>query len=208
MFDAALRRVITPPLDRAGRWLAAIGVSANAITWGGLLIGLLAVPALADGHYLTALGLIALNRLADGLDGAVARQSALTDFGGFLDIVADFLFYAAIPFGFALARPEDAVWLAFLLFSFFGSGASFLAFAIIAAKRGLQTQARGAKSFFYLGGLAEGSETIAAFVLMCLMPQHVATIAGAFGVLCWLTTAGRMLAAARTFRLNFAPFSS
>ena len=142
-----------------------------------------------------------LNRLCDGLDGAVARRRGLTDLGGFLDIVLDFLIYAVVPFAFALADPAaNALAAAFLIFSFIGTGSSFLAYAIMAAKRGISTELRGRKSLYYLGGLTEGTETIAAFVLACLWPAWFPWIAVVFGLLCWLTTATRIAVAWQTLR--------
>jgi|SRR5215475_12270936 len=200
MLDAAMRRIIDPPLDRIGHRLAAAGFSANSLTLAGFAVGLLAVPCLALGWYGAALAVILLNRLADGLDGAVARRTRLTDLGGYLDIVCDFVFYAAVPFGFALARPENAVPAAFLIFSFAGTGSSFLAFAILAAKRNLTTAAQGRKSLYYLGGLTEGTETIALFIAICLFPAWFPALAYLFGALCWLTTITRVLNARRSFR--------
>ena len=199
MLDAAVRRLIDPPLDAAARRLAQAGLRADAVTLGGLAVGLAAVPFLALEWYAAALAAILVNRLADGLDGALARQRGPTDLGAYLDIVCDYLFYAAVPFGFALARPENALPAAFLIFAFMGTGASFLAYAIVAAKRGLTTARRGAKAFFYLGGLTEGTETIAAFVAFCLFPDGFAALAYGFGALCWVTTVSRMVAAGRSF---------
>jgi len=199
MFDATLRRIIDPPLDRIGRRLAGAGVSASGVTVVGFAIGLLAIPCLAAEWYGLALVAILVNRLADGLDGAVARHTTLTDFGGYLDIVCDFIFYAGVAFGFALARPENAVPAAFLILSFVGTGTSFLAYAIMAAKRGLASEARGRKSLYYLGGLTEGTETIAVFVAFCLFPGAFAALAYVFGALCWLTTAARVVSARRSF---------
>lgn len=199
MLDAAMRRIIDPPLDAAGRRVAALGLGANTLTLGGFAVGLLAIPLLAFESYGAALAAILANRLADGLDGAVARHRGPSDLGGYLDIVCDFLFYSAVVFGFALARPENALPAAFLIFSFVGTGASFLAFAAIAAKRGLTSAKRGRKSLYYLGGLTEGTETIAAFVALCLFPDAFAAIAYGFGLLCWITTAARILTAWRSF---------
>lgn len=199
MLDAAMRRIIDPPLDAAGRRVAALGLGANTITLGGFAVGLLAIPLLAVESYGAALAAILANRLADGLDGAVARHRGPSDLGGYLDIVCDFLFYSAVVFGFALARPENALPAAFLIFAFVGTGASFLAFAAIAAKRGLTSAKRGRKSLYYLGGLTEGTETIAAFVALCLFPDAFAAIAYGFGLLCWITTAARILTAWRSF---------
>ena len=200
MLDAWMRRHIDPPMDRIGRLAVQSGLRANHVTLAGIALGLAATAAIAFEAYWLGLLLFLANRLLDGLDGAVARHSKLTDFGGYLDIVGDFIIYSAFIFGFALARPEDnAVAAAFLILSFVGTGSSFLAYAIFAEKRKISTDIRGKKSLYYLGGLTEGSETIAAFVLMCLLPDHFATIAWVFGVLCWITTLTRVTAAADSF---------
>ena len=162
MLDARLRRLIDPPLDGVAAPLARRGLSANAVTVLGFVIGLGAAAAIAERAFLAGLGLLLLNRLLDGLDGAIARRRGLSDLGGFLDIVLDFLIYSAVPFAFALADPgANALAAAFLIFSFVGTGSSFLAFAIMAAKRGIATDLRGQKSLYYLGGLTEGTETVA-----------------------------------------------
>lgn len=199
MFDSYLRPLIDPPLGGAARVAAKVGVTANHITVGGFICGLGAFWALAVQDYGWALFGLALNRLADGFDGAVARHRGLTDLGGFLDIVLDLIFYAGFVFFFALGRPDNALMAAFLIFSFMGTGASFLAFSVMAAKHGLVTRRRGLKSIYYSGGLAEGAETIAAFVLMCLMPGHFFWIAAVFGTMCWITTALRIGAAVDSF---------
>lgn len=186
-------------LDRLGRPLAARGIGANEVTLLGFAIGLGAVPALAAGTYDLALALILTGRLLDGVDGAVARASTPTDFGGFLDVVCDFIVYAAVPFGFALSEPENALAAAFLLVSFMGTGSSFLAYAVLAAKHGVTTEIRGRKAFYYLGGLTEGFETILCFALMCLMPSAFTLLAWVFGAMCWITTITRVLAARNAF---------
>jgi len=200
VFDASLRPWIDPPLERLAVGMARLGLSANVVTVVGFAVGVAAWVAIALNLWTVALGLIALNRLADGLDGALARRLGPTDLGGYLDIVLDFIFYAGVPFSVAVARPEDALPAAFLIFSFIGTGGSFLAFAAVAARRGLTTQARGRKSIYYLGGLAEGAETIAVFVLICLIPEEFATIAWVFGGLCWITAVTRIAMAVSTFR--------
>jgi phosphatidylglycerophosphate synthase len=200
LFDARLRPLIDPPLNAMGRRLAAAGVSANALTLAGFAVGLLAIPLLAAGAYGGALAAILVNRLADGLDGAVARIAGASDLGGYLDIVCDFLFYAGVVFGFVLAASENRLPGAFLLFAFIGTGSSFLAFAALAGKRGLESRARGAKSFYYLGGLTEGAETIALFVALCLFPGVFGPLAWIFGAACWVTTLARMLEAKRLLK--------
>ena len=184
MLDGKIRRAIDPILNRFGSTIARGGIGANAITVTGFLIGVGAWAALGFEQHLLALILILSNRIADGFDGAVARQTGTTDLGAYLDIVLDFIFYAGVPFFFAVGRPETALPAAFLVLSFVGTGTSFLAFSIIAAKRGLTTASRGRKSIYYLGGLTEGAETIAFFVLICLFPQHFGAFAWIFGGMC------------------------
>lgn len=199
MLDARLRPLIDPPLNAMGRGIARIGVSANGVTLLGLLLGLAAGGAIAHQAYGWGLGLLLANRLLDGLDGAVARASKMTDFGGYLDILADFVFYVAVPVGFGLAAAENQLPALVLVASFTLTGVSFLAFATIAGQRGEESSAHGRKSFFYSTGLAEGAETIIAFVLMCLMPQHFAAIAYAYSGLCVLTVVQRSLLARASF---------
>jgi phosphatidylglycerophosphate synthase len=162
------------------------------VTLVGFMIGLAAVPFLAKGHFITALVVVLGNRLLDGLDGALARQTQPTDRGAFLDIALDFVFYALVPFGFALADPTtNALPAATLLLAFIGTGSSFLAFAAIAGRHGLSSASYPSKGIYYLGGLTEGAETIAIFVAMCLWPAAFPVIAYGFAGLCALTTATR-----------------
>ena len=200
MIDAAIRQYIDPPLNSAGAKIAAVGVSANAVTVIGFLLGMTAIPFIVSGNYLIALVFILVNRLFDGLDGAVARQTILSDFGGYLDIVSDFIFYSGIVFAFAWAAPENTLAAAFLIFSFMGTASTFLAYAAMAAKHDISTDIRGIKSLYYLGGLAEGAETIAVLVLFCLAPAYFSSIALVFAVMCWITTATRIYAAYVTFK--------
>jgi len=200
MLDRFVRPWIDPPLNSAGRLLAAAGVSANAVTLGGFTVGLVAIPAIGTSHYIAGLALLLVNRLSDGLDGAVARVRGPTDLGGYLDIVCDFILYSGWAFAFALADPDNAIPAAFLMLSFMGTGSSFLAYAIFAAKRGITTEISGSKSLYYLGGLTEGTETILIFMAFCLAPQYFAALAWAFAAACWVTTISRILAASRRFQ--------
>src|SRR5215211_392271 len=196
MLDPLLRRWIDPPLNQAGAWLGRLGMSANAFSLAGLAVGLTTVPLLAWGRYDMALLVILLNRLIDGLDGAIARHKGATPFGGYLDIMCDMGFYAAVPLGFALARPDNALWAALLLASFVCTAASFLGRAVLAVQRGDPDDgARGRKSFFHAAGIVEGTETIVAFVLFCLFPEAFPWLAGFFAVLCFWTATARVLEA-------------
>lgn len=199
MLDGLARRLIDPPLNAAGRWIAGRGIHADQVTTIGMVCGVLAGAAIAAGSTLGGLVLILASRVLDGLDGAVARASNKTDRGGYLDIVFDFIFYGAIPLGFAIQDPANALPAAVLLFSFYVNGASFLAYAIFAAKRGLTTEKRGQKSLYFTSGLAEGTETIAVFVAMCLFPTWFSVIATVFAAVCCVTAGSRIALAIKTF---------
>ncbi|MEE4205949.1 MAG: CDP-alcohol phosphatidyltransferase family protein, partial [Erythrobacter sp.] len=199
-FDAKLRPLIDPPLNRAGSALAGWGVTANALTLAGLALGLAGALAIALGEIGAGLALILANRLLDGLDGAVARARGPTEFGGYLDIVADFAFYVSVPLAFGVLSDANTLPALVLVASFVLTGVSFLAFAVIAAQRGEATEAHGKKGFFYSTGLAEGAETIAVFALMCLLPGWFGIIAYAYAGLCVLTVFQRSAMALVRFR--------
>ena len=201
MLDRFSIQLIRRPLEISAERLGGKNITANQVTLFGFAMGCFAFPALIAEYYLLALTFIVINRVCDGLDGALARIQGITDAGGFLDISLDFLFYSLIPFGFVLANPEqNAVAGAFLIFSFIGTGSSFLAFAIMAGKRGIDNPVYKNKSLYYMSGLTEGTETIASFIAFCLFPQHFAVIAYVFGAACWFTTFTRIYSGFETLK--------
>ena len=202
MLDGMMRGVVDAPLNKGGRWLAARGASADAITMVGLALGLFAAALVAAGFsgFVVAVPLLA-SRVADGLDGAVARVKGKSDFGGYLDIVCDFAFYGAVPLAFVLRDPAaNGLPGGFLLFSFYVNGATFLGFAILAANQGLETSSRGEKSLYFTAGLLEGTETILFLLLITVWPELFVPGAWVFSCLCLVTALARVLLAARTFR--------
>lgn len=200
MIDARLLPAIKTVLQPPARALAGLGVSADSVTLIGFGFGLIAVFSVSLGWMTTALMFLLLNRLCDGLDGTIARLSTPTDRGAFLDIALDFVFYALFPLGFALLDPaSNALAAAVLIAAFVGTGSSFLAFATIAAKRGETAAAFPSKGIYYLGGLTEGAETIALFVVMCLLPEWFAPLAYGFALACAATTVLRWLHGWRSF---------
>jgi phosphatidylglycerophosphate synthase len=201
MLDGLFRKRLDPWLDRAGQALAGRGIGADTVTITGFLLGLAAALAIVLDAFAWGFILIAASRICDGLDGAVARATAKTDFGGFLDIVLDFAFYGLIPFAFILADPyENGAAGGLLLLSFYINGASFLAFAVMAEKRGLSTDARGVKSLYFTTGLAEATETIAVFLAFCLLPHWFSEIAIGFSLVCFYTALSRVILARASFR--------
>lgn len=201
MLDTQLRKLLRPATGRIGRFLADAQINANTVTVIGFSFTLGCFAALVLHFYILALILLLLSRFCDGIDGAIARHSPAgpTDFGGFLDIVTDMIFYSGFVFFFALGRPEMLLPAAFLLFSFMGTSSTFLTYAIMAEKHGLDDSTQDKKSFFYLEGLTEGTETIIAFALICLFPSQFPVIAIIFGLMCWATTYGRVRKATHDF---------
>ncbi len=192
MLDQYVRPFIDPPLNYIGKNIASYGVSKNYITIILFLFGLVAIVLIIVGYNIEAILFILLNRLFDGLDGAVARHTKLNDFGGFLDIVCDFIIYSGVVFAFGVYNPNNLFYSSFLIFSFIGTISSFLAYAIIAAKNNVNTTIRGKKSFYYLGGICEGTETALFLILICILPTYFSLFCIVYGVLCWITTIGRV----------------
>ena len=192
MLDSPVRKLIDPPLNAAANRFPE-GISANSITITGFFLGILSFFAILEGQFTLALVFLALNRLCDGLDGAVARRHKPSDLGAYLDIVADFLIWALLPLGFVLHDDRNALAGAVLLSSFAMSMTVFLAFAMLAEKRGLSSDAQGKKDFYYLAGLAEGTETIAFFALVMLLPGLFIPAALVFAGFVYLSVLGRLI---------------
>ena len=202
MLDRHARQLIDPPLNKVGQILAARGFTADGVTLIGLGLGLIAALMIGLGVPFWALIPLLASRIADGLDGAVARATRKTDFGGYLDIAVDFLFYGAIPMAFVLHDPSaNGAAGAFLLTAFYFNGTSFLGYAILAEKHGHKTDAQGQKSLYYSNGLLEGTETIVFFVILCLLPTYFSPLAWAFGALCFATATLRIYAAKQIYTL-------
>lgn len=194
MLDKHIIPIIKPLVDKLAGSLVRMGARADHVTLAAFLIGMLAMFCIATSAYFLGAILILLSRLCDALDGAVARQSEATDAGGYLDITLDFLFYASIPLAFAIADPlANALAAAVLLAAFIGTGSSFLAFAALATKRGLTSMDQPYKSFYFIGGLTEATETLIVFIAMCIWPQWFPELAYVFAVLCIITIFTRIV---------------
>ena len=201
MLDHLSLKLARPLLGKLATILAARNISADQVTLAGFAAGLSAAVAIGFQSYFVGIVLILLNRLADGVDGAVARINGPTDSGAFLDIILDFIFYSAIVFAFGVANPEsNGLAAAALIFSFVGTGSSFLAYAIMAERYQLTDLRLPDKGFYYLGGLTEATETIAFFIIFCLFPNSFAILAWIFASLCWVSTVLRIIYAYNSLR--------
>ena len=200
MLDRVALKIVKPLNEKAAALLASRGVTADQATLAGFAFGMIAACMVVAGFTTVAILPLLINRALDGIDGTLARRAGATERGAFLDISLDFVFYGAIPLAFAALDPAaNAMAAAVLLAAFLATGTSFLAFAVIAEKRGLRSTTYPSKSFYYLGGLTEGTETILCFLAMCLWPQHFAAIAYAYAALCALTAGTRLFAGWKMF---------
>jgi phosphatidylglycerophosphate synthase len=201
MLDRHITPLIRPAVETIARMLVKHGIRADHVTLAAFSIGIVAMICIALRAYFMGAILILVSRLCDALDGAVARQTQVSDAGGFLDITLDFLFYASIPLAFAFANPKvNALPAAVLLFSFIGTGSSFLAFAALAEKRGIERIQQHNKSFYFLGGLTEATETLIFFIAMCLLPRWFPQLAYAFAALCGITIFTRIVGGYQTLK--------
>jgi phosphatidylglycerophosphate synthase len=199
MLDTRMRQMLTPVLTSAGARLAAAGVPPAALTAAGWAAGAGACAATALHAWPAALGLWLANRLLDGLDGPTARAAGkATDAGGFLDIVADFSVYAGIILGLAVAVPGARLACVALLTAYYVSGTAFLALSSLAERRGQDLGDE--RSLQFIGGLAEGTETVIVYALLFLLPADATVIAWAFAAAVAVTAAQRVVTGVRLLR--------
>ena len=206
MLDARLRRRLDGPLSRLARLIDRPAVTPDRLTLLGLATGLASAAAAAGQLWWWALGLWWFSRLMDGLDGPLARRRRThgtrgthSQAGGFLDITADFVAYGATVVGVAIGATQQygAHWLPFLLvlLAYYINGTAFLAFSSIAERTGRQRD--DGRSLSFLGGLAEGAETIAVHSLWLLIPARAETIALVWAAVVAVSAAQRIIAGYR-----------
>ncbi len=195
MLDRRVRKAIGPSLEVIGGRMANGGIRPGIVTAVGLSAGAGACAAAALRLWPLALGFWLANRAADGLDGPVARAGGATESGGFFDIVADFAVYGGFVVGVAIGVPPARLACVVLLFTYYVSGTAFLALSSLLERR----KARGVdeRSLHFVGGLAEGTETIFVYVLFCLLPGSAEWIAWGFSIAVAITALQRAAFGAR-----------
>jgi phosphatidylglycerophosphate synthase len=199
MLDARARRILSPGLDAVGGRLAAAGVPAIALTSAGWAAGVAACLAVVAHAWLWALALWLFTRVLDGLDGPVARRHGPSDLGGFLDILADFSIYSGFIVAVAIAQPGSRLACLALLMAYYLSGTAFLALSSLLERRGTSLAADG-RSLRFVGGLAEGTETVVVYVLLCLLPDRATLIVWLFTAAVAITAAQRICLGVQTLR--------
>jgi phosphatidylglycerophosphate synthase len=175
MLDRVLRAWKDRLLAPIARMLGS-SLPPNVVSLVGLIAGLGSAAAVLGHQWGWALTLWLVNRTLDGLDGALARMYRReTPFGGYVDIVADYLVYAAIPAAIVVA---DGTWrlavggLA-LLAAFYVNTASWLYLAALLEQRHDGARARGeATSITMPPGLIAGAETVVFYALFLALPSR------------------------------------
>jgi phosphatidylglycerophosphate synthase len=191
MFDLQLRLILDRPMSALARVLVPLGIRADWVTVAGLVTAFVAMILVGRGLYLAGLAAILINRVLDGLDGAVARQTTPTELGAYLDAVFDTLFFASIPFAFALADPERAIAASFLIFGSMSAGASawiFMAF----------TQ-RGESAAMPIASIVESLVMVLGFIVACILPARFSIVAYLLGFATFVVAGIRIAAAVNTF---------
>jgi len=203
MLDPFFAKAFKSPLDAGAEALLARNIDANLLTWAGFAAGLLAAALISIGW--TSIGLVVLvaSRLADGLDGALARASKATDFGAYLDIVLDLIVFSALAAAFSLADPANKFAGLALMITLTGVGAASLALQLFAAKHGVGVDASDSETdqrpFFYVSAFVESSEITLFFLVALVWPQAFPVIGWIFAIACGVTIAQRIFQARAAF---------
>lgn len=194
MFDQIGRpikeKLLTPFIKRLG-----MKIHPNAVTLFAFSLGIYSVILILKGQLISALVFWLLNRLFDGIDGTIARVTdKQTDFGGYLDLILDFIIYAAVPISlyyYQLTAENSSdptalsISLACLLASFYVNTASWMVPAALIEKRGRPSNTT--TSIEMPSGIIEGTETILFYSLFLLFPSFLLELFWIMTILTWIT---------------------
>ena len=206
MFDRSIQRLIQKPLSFLGKFLLKI-LQPNQITFIGFFFGIVMCFLIFINSYFLAILFLLLNRLCDGLDGVMARQTSPSPLGAYLDIILDFIIYAAFVLVFSLENEINLLTGVFLLFTYICTGTTFLTQAIIQpqldySKQQDNTEDGIPKSFIYASGLIEGTETIFFMFLCLIMPKAFPILGFLFSVLCLITAIARVIIFYKKYKIK------
>ena len=203
MFDRRIQKFTQKPLVLIAKIIIKL-IKPNHMTLLGFILGLLMCVLVFFQFYLTALILLVLNRLCDGLDGTMARLTIPSPLGGYLDIVFDFTIYSGFVLAFGLSNSNYTIISMVLLFLYIGTGTTFLARAAIQTQldkipESSDSKKELPKSFYYSSGLIEGTETTIFMILCLLLPNFYIFISIIFGILCLITFVSRIIVCYKEF---------
>ncbi len=200
MLDYKVRKVLDPKLDRVGKFFAHLGIPADFVTLLGWLFGVAAIIFVSQRFFWLSLIFWLINRVLDGLDGPIARSGNRSPIGGLLDLLADFSIYGGYLVGLAIAMPSQGVALAVLFLSYYLSGMTLM--AISSMKSESKAKTPGKRTFYFANGLAEGTETIIAYSLICIIPWAANIILWVFSVMVFITFLQRAVIAMKLSKIR------
>ena len=206
MFDRSIQRLIQKPLSFLGKFLLKIFLP-NHITFIGFFFLIIMCFLIFIHRYFLSILFLFLNRLCDGLDGVMARQTSPSPLGAYLDIILDFIIYAAFVLVFSLENEINLLTGVFLLFSYICTGTTFLTQAIIQPQLDYSQQQDNdedeiPKSFIYASGLIEGTETIFFMFLCLIMPKAFPILGFLFSVMCLITAIARVIIFYKKYKIK------
>lgn len=173
MFDEKLRPLKEKLLNPVSRTLGRV-ISPNQMSLFSLLLGAISIYFIYRAEYINGLIFWTLNRITDGLDGTIARVTGRqSDFGGYLDIMIDFLIYSSIPIVFVISRGRiniELLVLSIMLGVYYCNAASWMYLSSILEKRGSYNKLTSINMPL---GVVEGFETIIIYTLFYILPQRI-----------------------------------
>ena len=160
MLDTNARRFVQPALDAIAKACARAGISANALTVAGMVVGVAAAALVALGHPVAGFAVLWVSGLIDAADGTLARlTSSSSPMGAILDITFDRVVELSVITALAWRFPDARFELVVL------AGVIAIAMSLFLSI-GAAVQNRSVKSFHYAPGLGERTE---AFICLSLM---------------------------------------
>lgn len=185
MLDTNARKYVQPLLDAVAHACRRLGISANALTLTGMLVGVLAAALVGTGHSLAGFLVLWLSGLIDAADGTLARLTAPSPLGAILDITFDRVVEISMIAALAWRYPEARYELLIL--------AGIIAIAMsLFLSIGAAIQNQSVKSFHYAPGLGERTEAFICFSLMILDSERLVLWTWVFVAVIVFTMAQRL----------------
>ncbi len=193
MLDTKARHLVQPAIEKTGKGLLNLGLSANQVTTIAFIIGASSGLFIYLGLPLWAVAVLWLSGFLDAVDGTMARLTKPSPFGTVLDVSYDRLVEISVIVGLAFRFPE-AMWALLLL------SVSIIYAMTIFLTVGAVTEKSGIKSFYYQPGLAERTEGFVLFTLMILFTDFLVPITLMFLAVEVFTSLQRLMEAKRILK--------
>ncbi len=167
MLDTNARKYVQPILDGVAGVCLRLGISANTLTFIGMLVGVAAALLVMRGHAVAGFIVLWLSGLIDAADGTLARLTKPSQLGAILDITFDRIVEVAMIAALAYVFPDARFTLLILAGTIAIAMSLFLSIGAAIANQSV-------KSFHYAPGLGERTEAFICLSLMVLDPTRLA----------------------------------